>query len=421
MNSENRLVGKPVLCDAKKAHTTKLVQYDKKGRATINFKNEKKMVPLENQFDLTQGTIFGLNERLTDAATSPKLKKGQTLRSLFNLEWNKYQKALEQASGHEMDYGIYAYYERANHLVKYCDPFWHKVVSVASTSMLLRDPKKKLSWSEVRERLDNFVIGVVGASVGNSIIHTLVQDMRPNAIKIADKSLYKLENINRVRLTYFQAVEDNSRRESAFSQALRNKAEVTAEQLYAINPFQNVYTYTNGINTGNIESFFKGNGKEPKIDLLVEEVDDPALKLTLREYARKQHIPLLMVSDFGSSVQLDINRNDLYKNLSLTFGSSDENLKTATSEVLSRPGERDPFFQFVNALAGKHYMKDELADILSYKSEIPTSTIIPQMGSTISAAAGIMSETVARIALGWKNHPKRMVFNKRDFTVKIYS
>jgi hypothetical protein len=415
---------KPLLMPAILAHKRKQVSYRKDGSAVLRLSAKKiALITPDHQYDLTQATIFGLNERLTLAATSPVIdQRGGTLREQFNTEWTAYAKTLEQAAKQgRFDYGVFAYYERAGDLVRYAPAYWHKVVSMASNSMLIADPKHKLTWKEIREIFDATTVGVVGASVGGSILHTVVMDLRPNHIKVADKSLYKLENVNRVRVKYSEMVESNAYRKSSTDSLLRNKAIVTAEQIYAIDPFITVHTYKEGVNQTNIDQFFKGAKGEPKLDILVEEVDDAQAKITLREYARKHRIPLLMVSDFGSNVQLDISRYDLNPKLPLTYGTTDKQLHRATAAVYSRGGEKAAFFDFVDALVGTDYRAGELDLILNEKCEIPTSTIIPQLGSTISTAAGIMAETIARIRLGWKHHPRRMVFNKRDFTVKLYT
>ena len=85
---------------------------------------------------------------------------------------------------------------------------------------------------------------------------------------------------------------------------LRNKAEVTAAQLYAIDPYLNVYTYSEGLHQKNIDSFLGGSKKEPPADFVIEEVDDPHIKIFIREQARKRKIPVIMASDLGSCVNL---------------------------------------------------------------------------------------------------------------------
>ncbi|GEM_PF-1301485 len=421
-----RLSNKPLLFDAKEAHEAGIVTYDKEGTVTLRLEDGAKyIIPSHAQFDLTQGTIFGLNERLTNAATSPKMEGGnKTLRELFNEEWKSYEGAIENSAGNNFSYGIYAYYPKEGHLVRYCPKFWHHVVATASSSMLVTDPEYTKSWREVREILGKTTLAIAGASVGNNVTHAAVMDIRPEHIKIADKSRYKMENINRVRLSYADIVESNTSRVDPTQSLLRNKALVTASQLYTIDPFINVYTYENGIDQESLQTFFDGDkAGEPKADMIIEEVDDPRIKILLRHEARKRGIPLLMVSDLGSSVQIDILRYDKDRTLPLTYGNSDDILEQSMEEVYQHPGDRTRFYHFVDELIGKNYRTDELGRIIENKLEIPTSTIIPQLGSTAMVAGGILAEAIARIRLGHK-YPERVHFNKKTFAVtsfgKIY-
>lgn len=417
----NLLQRKPFLINATRAHKSGIVKFLRNGTARITTKGGTvHTVPPNHQYDLTQATIFGLNERLTSSATSPVLdKKGGTLRDAFNKEWRRYEQALSSAKGFYVDYGVYALYHERGDLVRYCDPFWHRVVAVASSSKLITDPGATLTWKQIRDVFESSTIAVAGGSVGNSILHCAVMDMRPRNVKIADKSLYKMENINRVRLSYEDVAESNDKRAMLMDMMLRNKALVTAEQLYRIDPYLNVYCYPEGVNLTNINEFLGGHGKEPKADIMIEEVDDPRIKLLLREEARTRRIPLVMATDVGSCVQIDVLRYDKDSTLPLTFGSTDDAFRASVRAVEDNPGNREIFFTFVDMLIGADYRRDELAKIIDLNSEIPTSTIIPQLGSTAAAAAGVMAETVARMLLG-HNYPSRVIINKRTFEVKIY-
>jgi molybdopterin/thiamine biosynthesis adenylyltransferase len=413
---------RPVLFDTGRAIKSGQLRFLRNGTACLRDASKRTIkIPKERQYDLTRATMFGLNERLTSAATSPRMNSdGETLRDLFNREWERYTKALlEESESGISRYGIYAYYEEEGTLVHYCPEFWHRTVAVASSSKLLADPKGALSWREIREIFENTTIAVAGGSVGNMVLHTAVMDIRPRWVKIADKSLYKMENINRVRLRYDDIVASRASQTQAEGLSLRNKAEVTARQLYAIDPFIYIAVYTEGIHDATIERFFAGGKGEPPADIIVEEVDEPRIKIILREEARKRRLPLIMVSDLGSVVQLDVRRFDLDPSLPLSFGVSDDNLHKATEAIYEQGGDRNAFFGFVDALIGTSYRTDELGAILAHKTEIPTATIIPQLGSTAAMAGGIAAETIARIRLGFE-YPERVTINKRTFEVVIH-
>jgi len=412
---------KPLLFTARDAHARGLISYLRNGTAVVRIGKDAVRVPRDHQYDLTQATIFGLNERLTMAATSPVVDgRGRTLRDLFNAEWARYTDALEcAAAGRVFDYGVYAYYARRNDLVRYCVPYWHRVVSVASSSTLLSDPKGKLSWREIRDVLESTTVAVAGASVGNNIIHSLVMDLRPDHVKIADKSLYKMENINRVRLGYWDVVAPQSARREHRDTLLRNKAIVTAEQLYAIDPYLDVFVYGE-LGKDTIGRFFGGGRGEPAADVVVEEIDDPKGKLFIREEARRRRIPLIMLTDVGSSVQLDVLRYDKRAGLPLTYGTSDKELYARMRAVYENPGDRRTFFAFVDALVGTGYRRGELKHIVAGTQKVPTSTIIPQLGSTAAMGGAVVAEAIARIRLGY-DYPPRATFDKSTFRVKIFS
>jgi molybdopterin/thiamine biosynthesis adenylyltransferase len=416
--NNNILKQKPFVFSAKEAVMGGRLKKNEDGVVDFYYEDGWLSILPENQFDLTAATIFGLNERLTLAAISPLIDEtGLTLREKFNEEWEVYSSAIENDD--LLGYGYFVYYPDKNHLVHFCDPYWHKVVSVASNSTLLTDPEFKLKWREVREIFAKTVVGVAGCSVGSNIIHNIMMDMRPDNIKIADKVPYKMENINRVRLGYWDMVKSNAVRMSLLDVGLKNKAHVIADQIYSIDPFTNVFVYDEGLNQGNIAKFFDGDESEPKIDIIIEEIDDPQSKLFIRQEARKRRLPLIMASDMGSIVQVEVSRYDLDENLPLTFGVSDQELITAV-ETFSQSGtDRKVFFNFVDTLIGTDYRRDELLRIMEERCEIPTSTIIPQLGSTAAASGAIVAELVARIRLGY-NYPKRFSFNKKTLEVKIY-
>lgn len=410
----SRLKHKPYIISVQEAHVKGIVSYDDSGTAIVQYSGHTYMVSTKEQFDLTQATMFGLNDRLTSTATSPKLDGDTTLRELFNAEWEKYTGAFNEETGRS-EYGYYAFYPYTNHLVTYASPYWHKVVSVASSSKLYADKGRELTWKQVRNIFESKTVGVVGCSVGGNIAHSLVMDLRPNNIKIADKSMYKMENINRIRLGYQDVVSPVSDT-APFEMGLQNKAGVVARQMYSIDPYINIYEYESGILEENIHAWFDGEGDEPAIDLIVEEVDDPRIKVLLREEARKRGIPLLMATDIGSAVQLDISRYDLDQTLPLSYGITDVVLHASMEAVYDNPGDRETFFAFVDALIGTDYHQDELEEIIEQRSEIPTSTIIPQLGSTTLVAAGFITEAVARIFLGF-DYPPRAIINKHTFEV----
>ncbi|MFA5023203.1 MAG: hypothetical protein WC537_02985, partial [Candidatus Paceibacterota bacterium] len=83
---------------------------------------------------------------------------------------------------------------------------------------------------------------------------------------------------------------------------------------------------------------------EPRIDLLIEEMDNLKLKIAMREKAREYKIPVLMVTGNGSNIIIDVERYDLDNSTPLLNGK----LKT---EVIDRVAQVGPATDFREKMA----------------------------------------------------------------------
>ena len=67
--------------------------------------------------------------------------------------------------------------------------------------------------------------------------------------------------------------------------------------MFEVNPYLDVEVFENGVTSENVDAFL---GKRGRLSLLIEECDEPYIKLLLRERARDLGIPVLMeTSDRG--------------------------------------------------------------------------------------------------------------------------
>ena len=83
---------------------------------------------------------------------------------------------------------------------------------------------------------------------------------------------------------------------------------MTARQIYEINPYARVEVFPLGLTEKNIEKFFKG---PPKLDIMIDELDNLAIKYLVRKQAKKNRVPVLMGADDGDNAVVDIERYDL--------------------------------------------------------------------------------------------------------------
>jgi tRNA A37 threonylcarbamoyladenosine dehydratase len=349
-------------------------------------------------YDLLTPTMFGLLEDLIP---------GSSLFEEFYPEWLNFETILQNHTFPIPDpsYGEWVYYPRRQHLVRFAPRHWHKISILIRNSSLLYPKDQIHQWREAREKLDQMVLAVAGASVGSQMLHVSNMLMRPSAIKIADAKNYQLNNSNRVRLSY--------------QEFGRNKAEVVGEQLLDNNPFTPVFIYSEGVHANNIKTFVGGSTAEPKATLLIEETDDVDMKILLREEARRQRIPVVMVTDIGRAAQVDVRRFDLDPNCSLVVGMSDDQLYGCKEKCEKDSGSRQSFLEMAFAMSGEKsiYNIKDFKDILL--QEVPPEFAgIPQLGSAAAMAAGLAAWYISRIVLGY-SVPERVLLDPDQSQMQI--
>jgi molybdopterin/thiamine biosynthesis adenylyltransferase len=135
-------------------------------------------------------------------------------------------------------------------------------------------------------------VGVAGLSVGQSVSVTMAMERVLGELRIADFDRLGLSNLNRLR--------------AGVHQLDIPKVAVTAWEIAEIDPYLKVVGFPRGITPESLDDFFLGGGK---LDLMIDECDDLAMKILLRQRARELRIAVLMeTSDKGL---VDIERFDL--------------------------------------------------------------------------------------------------------------
>jgi len=290
------------------------------------------------------------------------------------------------------------HYPQTDEVVMCADEFWHICALLLRNSTLIRSSHGS-SWLTDRNHLINQVVAVAGCSVGSMIAHSLAFDMRPRNMKLADGKPYHLSNANRVQLRH--------------GDIGRNKAVVTAEAIHAIDPFMKMSVYQEGITEQNVTDFVVGNDTlgELAASIIIEETDNPKVKILIREKARKHRVPVVMVSDLGSAVLVDVRRFDLDSTISLLPEVSDD----AVYEMLSlyeRSNEEEKglmFQKILHMFVGDAYRAAPEFESIMFGKEKPLFKGSPQLGSTVAVAAGFAAETAWRILLGYSVPERRLV------------
>lgn len=153
---------------------------------------------------------------------------------------------------------------------------------------------KNLINKEEQAKFYNATVGIGGLSVGNSVALAIVLQGGAKKIKLADLDRLALSNTNRIR--------------TGVDNLGVLKIEMTARQIYEINPYAEVELFPEGLTKENISKFFEG------LDVVIDELDNLAVKYLIREQAKKHGIAVVMAADNGDNAVVDIERYDLDPN-----------------------------------------------------------------------------------------------------------
>ena len=149
---------------------------------------------------------------------------------------------------------------------------------------------RNLITEEEQERFYNSTIGIAGLSGGSSIATAIVLMGGGKHLRLADHDKLELSNMNRI----VASVEDIG----------KQKTEIIAQKLLAMNPYQDLKLFQEGLTEENMEKFMTG------LDVMIDEVDNMAIKYRIREMCKKLRIPLVSAADNGERAIIDVERYD---------------------------------------------------------------------------------------------------------------
>jgi molybdopterin/thiamine biosynthesis adenylyltransferase len=171
---------------------------------------------------------------------------------------------------------------------------------------------KNLINKEEQEKFYNAKIGIGGLSVGSSVAFALALQGGAKHLKLADMDRLALSNTNRILVGV-----DNLG---------VLKVEMAARRIYEINPYAEIELYPEGLTKDNIEKFCSD------LDVVVDELDNLAIKYLIREQAKKHKLPVVMAADNGDNAVVDVERYDQNGDLQYFHGR----LSDATYESLTK-------------------------------------------------------------------------------------
>lgn len=264
-------------------------------------------------------------------------------------------------------HGHWFYFPWRNEVVHFLPEDLHQELRTARNRFLITEREQ--------ERYYKTAIGILGMSVGSHVALTIAMTGGAKNIKLADLDAISGSNLNRIR--------------TGFPSLGINKAIFVARQIYEINPYANIKLYPNGISDKNIKEFITS---KPKLNLLIEEMDQPYFKIKARYIARSAGIPVIMAADNGDGIIADVERYDLNKKYPVLHGI----LGKMTPEDFKKIKPKD-LPKTIAKMAGAN-----IANIRMLESVIQVGKKIyswPQLGTAATMCGTIMAYLSRKVIL----------------------
>jgi hypothetical protein len=156
-------------------------------------------------------------------------------------------------------------------------------------------------------------------------------------------------------------------------------------------PYSDLEAFPAGYTPGTADAFI-GTGSTERLTVLVEEMDDLALKVDIRFKAREARVPVVMVTDNGDNAILDVERFDLDSGYPLFHGLA--------GDLATNPADLNDPVQRVNvasAIVGAKITPRTRFSLTQVGRTLPSW---PQLGTAATAGGAVGALAARYIACG---------------------
>lgn len=233
----------------------------------------------------------------------------------------------------------------------------------------LVDTEEQRSWSAA-------LIGIAGLSVGAAAL-SVCSLTGARRFRLADRDTLGVTNLNRLAASVCDLGEP--------------KLTLAQRRTLEIDPYTRIDAFPHGYTPELADDFLGGHGID-RLTVLLEEMDDLPMKFDIRRRAKAARIPVVMVTDNGDNVLLDIERYDLDPAYPILHGRAEFAAHWSLAE-LGDPAER---LRLVDAIVGSRLTPRLRYSLTQVGRTLPTW---PQLG-TAAAMAGAVGALAARLIAG---------------------
>jgi hypothetical protein len=303
----------------------------------------------------------------------------------FKQEFAEYYKRLQESKPLSQ-HGTWVYFPWRNTASHILPEEEYRLVRTARNQNLI-----------TREEQDKFyhaTVGIGGLSVGSSVAFAIALGGGCKHMKLADMDRLALSNTNRVL--------------AGADRLGMLKVEMAARTIYEINPYAEIELHSEGLTSDNIEDFCAG------LDIMIDELDNLAVKYLIREQAKKHKIPVVMAADNGDNAVVDIERYDLDPDTPFFHGRMGE----VSYEILK---DLDKFG--IGKMITKHVGPENVTERMQESLTQMGKTIVswPQLGGAAMINGAAVAYCVRKILNGQPLEMNRALVSLDEKLVPNYN
>ena len=178
-----------------------------------------------------------------------------------------------------------------------------------------------------------------------------------------------------------------------------------------MNPYAEVEIFDAGVTKENVDAFLLD--EDGRRQIVVEEMDDPRMKIFLRMECKKRKLPVVMATDNSDGILVDIERYDLNPENAIFNGR----LSDVGGDHFDEDPEKLP--EIAAAIAGP---QDASPEMLESVLKVGRSLYSwPQLGSAASLCGSAVAFVLRSICLGKEVKRGRVVIDLDQMFLADYS
>lgn len=217
-----------------------------------------------------------------------------------------------------------------------------------------------------------------GLSVGSNVVASMTKSGIGGHIILADSDRISPTNLNRMDASFLDIGE--------------RKTDFVGKKVSLVDPYIVQLHLAEGVTPDNLQRDILPSSP----DIIVEETDDLAIKALIRAAAYEKGLPVVMATDFGESVLIDVERHDLGDTKPFNGRLSAKNLDKLITDELSPEEKR----RFMLKVVGMRGLTPRLIDSAL---EVDKSLAgLPQLGTTAAIAGALATTAIREIILDRK-------------------